>query len=408
MDQNTEQTSTSKRRATVVPRIFRSTLFRSAITSALVFLAAGFLLYPSWWYTFFFDEGWRNSAHWAWGLNYLLYFGFLPLLFLTLVALVFFSAFRTAPWFSDARRNLHRDLKTIQNNSFLVVLGLIAATLLLTVEPRSRETRRQEKEWAESQKRMAALTSSLIDKQPQKPPLLSKPTTFFYISEGDVNSLYSQYEPELVLSSAAAEVQNSLKIDGTIGLEGILKTEAGAEQIRKMMVQYQQTVPTTERKLNRLVSFLLKNDFLAIFDPRLSRSEQLRTFEEAVSLLRGKYSVDLNDSEVRKIRDRLADEDLRALEQRLTDLRGHLVIDGEWTLQLDADVVTFEYEFEPGVTGSPTASFEIRRDQVSTELVALSAPTTRPTRVRLTVFGSVVAPFSVQQRSVRVRPIAVF
>jgi hypothetical protein len=281
-----------------------------------------------------------------------------------------------------------------------LVLFLGAAASVASLGPRHRAELR-------TMEMIEARIAELSKREQKEKFPLSVPTTFLYLDSQEVGSLYGQFEPELSTSLVVQEIADTKEIGVEISAQDLLKTEAGRSQYQRRLEEYRKTEKSTERKLKDLLLYLDKNRLLKRFGDIELRSEELRKVDDATRLLTERYGFVIDKQKLKILRSRLLAGELRRLEEDLHGLRGLVLVEGDWSVELRADTYWFRRPFVENVTNAPVCEVKVRRDSLSPRSRdRIDGLAGRP--MTLAVFGDVLAGGSGLSRTMLVTPIAVF
>ena len=128
----------------------------------------------------------------------------------------------------------------------LIRLILVSSIIigLFTLDSRIAEIKRQEhlelEEFVEGV-RVMRLTNSP----------LAGPTSFIFLSSQNIDSLYGQYEPELIPATIIDEMQKSNQLKAGIKLDEYLTTEVGKNELERRMTEYKRISKNSEREAER-------------------------------------------------------------------------------------------------------------------------------------------------------------
>ena len=136
-------------------------------------------------------------------------------------------------------------------------------------------------------------------------------------------------------------------------------------------------------------------------------SEERKKLDEATSLITLKYDLLIDKEKLRMLRDQLLAEERQKLEERLQQLRGLVLIEGDWTVEANQDAYIFRQPFMENVTNPPVCDVKLLRNLVSLQdrdvIEGLSTK-----RMRISIFGNVLAGKTQESQTVFLTPIALF
>ncbi|MDQ3820632.1 MAG: hypothetical protein M3362_23525, partial [Acidobacteriota bacterium] len=259
------------------------------ISLVALYIIIGALIYPYYWYQFFFEHGYSNKRTWNWGIGYLEDYYLVPALIITLI--VFVILFTSKPSF------LYRFIKGIwhivsyytsgrRGSRLIAVLLLLCGMSIFTLGIRTKEEREASQRAIQEyeQEKRKLLEAARRQVSSDEPPL-SVPTSFIFLSKENVESLYGQYEPELIPASVIEEIKDSTDIKGEINLEDFLKTEAGKNMLQRKLTEYRQTSKNEERKLKDLARYLYDNGLLKRYGNMKTNSDEIKEIDQATKVL---------------------------------------------------------------------------------------------------------------------------
>lgn len=378
------------------------------------FVLLGSLVFPDWWHTLLFERGLFSQRH-------LVNSGLIPLrdygvgvVLAALVAIVILVIFH------PDRLGLYRKLKStwsairyhtsqsigayaIAFLTFSLALSLITLPLRapsdddLPIRLRGNYIRTAE---------TLDLLTVLKDKRQEAQPL-ADPTAFIYLSKENVESLYGQFEPELVPASVIEEMKNSTELKGELNLQNFLKTEAGKNALQSKITEYRQAPKSAERKLKDLVHYQFENKNIKRYGNLRVQSEEIKELDQATQMLATKYNLVVDQNQLRPLRDRLLGQEMQRLVTELHDIRGLVMIEGDWAVEIQPDAYLFTRPFVENVTEPPMCETKIKKNELSSQYRDIIEGL-KGSRMRLSVFGNVITGLSNGSRTVRLNPIAVF
>ena len=288
----------------------------------------------------------------------------------------------------------------------LVVLIVATAIGILTSNARSGAEQGTAAQWASIQQQTLALQEKLKSLQESNNPPLSEPTALILIDSHQIDSLYSQYEPDLVEATVTAEIKNSTEIGAEVSIESYLSTNVGRSEYLRRVEEYKAAPKSTERELKNLLKYLYDKNLVTRFNA-IAKSDDLKKLDEATDLLATKYQVVVDKSKLRVLRDRLLAADLAFLEKQLASLHGLVLVEGDWSLESRSDAYILRRPFVSNVTNPAVCEVKMRKSAVTAESRdTIESLAGKP--VRLSVFGNVLVGASPSSRTVVVTPFAVF
>lgn len=234
---------------------------------------------------------------------------------------------------------------------------------------------------------------------------MSVPTSFIYLDKDSVDSLFGQYEPELVPAIIQEEVEQSSEVSG--GIHGVLSTDVGQRELNKRITEYRSTPKNSERKLKDLVRFLRDRNLLPMFRDIEPKSEELNKLDDAINLLSQKYDLSTEPQKLHAVRDRLLEGELRVVENQLRDLRGLTFVEGEWSVEIQPNDYFFRRAFVEKVSSSPTCEVRLNKTAINPKHKDV-IENAKDKTLRLSVFGTVLVGLSQSSKTVSLNPIAVF
>lgn len=390
---------------------------------AAVYIAVGSWAWPRWWYEFLSEGLSGNLSYWlrlGSNLSTLLVERLLPLLaILVVVAGVVREVAAEQPRMLDRPRALAQQVLAIaalglRSTVLLSVAAAVAVLGLATTDFRSRSERAAEdaqrnlhasieESSREIQKQLEAIRSN---KNSDLVPPLSKPATFIYLSESDIEGLWNQSTSQIrinrVVLESGASTTGSIGVDGGLLNAGVSGTVDG-----KQTKEYDRMADTPVRKLKELVEYLHSTKRLPRYSSSESSSEEIREFDKATTLLTTKYQFPLDTARIRDIRSKLSAEEVTKLLSELGTLTGVVLVEGDWAVQVTKTAFLLSRPFVPNISDPPQCLIELDKRSLSVENSALLTKVGTST-VRMSVLGMVFIGVAPQQRTLRLKPIAVF
>src|ERR1035437_1708135 len=235
---------------------------------------------------------------------------------------------------------------------------------------------------------------------------LSEPTTFFYLDSKEVDSLYGQNEPDLVLAIVKEELRTSSEVGASASVEQFLATKAGWNKYQSRQVELRQSEKNPQRKTRDLLRYLYDGKKLRRYGHRRWSSEELQKLEDATGLL-SRYGVIADRNRLRGVRDRLQSEEMSRLATELRTLHGLILAEGDWTVDATPEGLGLRTPMGEPVSNPLFFSVLLRKQDISPRsLDAVQVLKGRP--LRLSVFGNVAAGVSDRVREVNISPVAIF
>lgn len=237
---------------------------------------------------------------------------------------------------------------------------------------------------------------------------LSEPTMFVFLDNELVESLHGQYEPELVLAEIGKESKTTEELKVEVKPNEMVSASIGKEQYQKRLESYKAVPKNIERKLKNVMAYLHERHLVSQFGSALeSQSDELKNIDQATQLLASKYGIVVNQEKLREARDRVFADQLAILNKRLTNLRGLVLVEGDWSVQVETDSYRLKRAFAENVTNPAFCEVKLRKDSVSPRgRDILESFGGKP--LRLSVFGNVLVGISESSRSVQLTPIALY
>ena len=390
-----------------VKRIIGLSVFlRVLLMLLLLYVVIGSFFFPYWWYAFLMKGGIFRAKHWNWGLSWVYDNLVWPVVIIGgLLALAYFlspESWKTqgkSYFASAASSGIRKKIRVIE-----ILLVVLLVTSLLTLASRSA---RDPARFAEEDE----LNRLLADRPTVGPQEnwvreLLKPTTFLYLAKESVDSLYGQYEPNMIPSSVIEELKESNQVKAGVKLETFLTTEAGKEELQRKMTEYKQTVKSHERKFKELLQFLLEKQYLKRYASIEESSPQVEELDNAIEIIRRKHSISVDAKQLMAVRDRLLSQRIDGLVKELTNLKGLALVDGRWKVEKQTDAFILRRPFIDNVTDPPVCEIKIRKSELSEsnlETIDRSAGDL----IQLRVFGNVPTGMGTA-RVVHLNPVAIF
>jgi hypothetical protein len=294
-------------------------------------------------------------------------------------------------------------------SSVLLILALLLILAVPTLDWRTKERRERDKEYEATMARLDktfAEHDKVMEEYRRKLPL-SVPASFVFIDIQTVESLYGQYEPELVPSIVRKEFEQSTGKKSSLGVNGYGSLEASEAELNKRITEYRSIEKNSERKLKELLRYLHDQGQLELFRDIEPNSEELKKLTEAKQLLSQKYGVDISENFNRRLMDQLLSEELGLIEKRLSNSRGLIFVEGEWTVALQGSMFILRRPFLNNTSRSPLCEVSISSTSISEQhKLVISSARNKP--IRLSVFGNNLLGMQGNAKTVVVTPIAVY
>jgi hypothetical protein len=414
LPKNEEPTSpgAAESKSALLPRLFQFFQAPSSTDDRFLLLAkllsTGVLLYvaigiryidPEWWRSFVFEGGAFNWSHWSTGLEYVN----TNLAGFFVVALVLcFIAFMMLP--TSLRTAIKSfALKLIDGTGGRIIRVILVGIIifsLMTLDSRVAEIKRQEHLEVEQLQR--ELARGNVDNHP-----LAGPTSFIFLSSQNIDSLYGQFEPELIPATVIDEMQKSNELKAGVKIEEYLTTEVGKHELERRMTEYKRISKNSERKLKDLLQYLLITNFIKRYEDLQTTSEDIKKLDDAVTLLGTQYGLVVDNGQLTKVRDQLLSQEILKLKTELKQLRGLVLIQGDWSVETQQDTYLFKRAFIENVTEPMNCELKLKKSDISPENREIIEDL-KDKKIRASVFGNVIVGISDQTRTVTVNPMAVF
>lgn len=377
----------------------------------LVYVALGTFLYPLWWYPILVE----HKLPWLYlfeGIADAFRLYYLPIIQTTIVVATVVLLSRNS--FS---KKMRIELYSVYHSStflwmtaalgmFLIIVNII---LIAGLEDRTREER-------ESQAKLEASLHNLnetmakyekeTEEAKQLVPL-SQPANFFFLDKGSADSLYGQYEPDLVPSLVLEEMQESSELRGKIGVNEYVATDIGKKELSRKMTEYRSISKNAERKVRDLLQYLYDKSRFRTFRDIQPKSESLAELDKATRMLEQKHNLKIDTSLLQAERVKLMGQELKLTEEQLRDLHGLTLVEGYWTFREEGGNLIIERDFVDNVPNSPKCQVKISASEVSPK--DLDIMRNLPKKVmRLSVFGNALAGLTDSSRVILVKPVAIY
>jgi hypothetical protein len=384
-----------------------SVLPRVIVSLVLLYVVIGSFYFPYWWYAFLFRGGLFSARHWEWGLGYvtenLVWPAIVATILLALGYILSPDGWKTrikSNFNSASSLAVRKKIRAVE-----VLLLLLLALSLLTLSSRSARDPARFFDDIEVRRLLAERT-----KDPAQDDWMREllgPSSFLYLGKESIDSLYGQYEPDLIPTSVIEELKESNQIKGGVTLESFLTTEAGKEELRRRATEYKQTPKTPERKFKELLQYLLEKKFIRRYGSIQEWSPEVDELDQAINVLNTKYNISVDSKQVLSVRDRLLSQQMERLGNQLRDLKGLALVDGNWIVEKQADAFIFRRAFIENVTEPPICEIRIRKSELSeSNRETIERLDGQP--ISLRIFGNALAGMTEASKVVHLNPIAIF
>jgi hypothetical protein len=377
----------------------------------LLYFSVGLFAYPYWWYQLLREGGYRTWETWSEGISYV-FLNFGPGLLFALITiwaiLVCQGTAIPEKLRATSDRFWHRYI--LGRRALLLIVLLIACSALglITLKARSQQGLQLEASMKELQQNVAegkALTEQWKTQREKLP--LSTPTTFLFLDKQAVDSLYGQYAPELTRARIIEEIKESEELEAGLTIEGYLNTRAGKQTYQSRLEEYRAVPKSPERELKELLTYLNQKNVLERFGNIEFGSDELKNLDQATGLLTSKYGIVVNQEKLKVLRGRLLAAVLANLDERLRSLRGLVLVEGDWTVEIHPDAYLLKRAFLANVSHPALCEVKLRRESISANQQDIIQNLSGK-EMRLAVFGNVLAGISDNSRAVLLNPVAVF
>ena len=372
----------------------------------LSYVLVGTLLYPVWWYEFLFLGGIWQVDYWIGGFQYVAFEIMThPLMAWLALPILMISALLISR--TSAPDNLLDGLKSVWSRYvmgnrwgyILLSLAILALGGILSTPSRfeSRLTNFEE-----------FLASVKFDKlrMTRKTLSLQNPSKFLYVNEGIVSSLYGQYEPDLVPVMVIQEFGNSSGLRVGASFRELAEAEIDRTRYERRVLEYRSIQKSPERKAIDLLTYLINETSLTVFEGVESIPEELEEIDEAVEILK-RHGIRVPSGKMLAVRGALLAEEIAGLKSDLRNLKGLVLVKGLWTVTESAEAFVFRRPFVENVVASPVCQFSLARALfLPEELTLLEGMTDR--ELPLIVFGNTLTGITDESQIILLTPIAVY
>jgi hypothetical protein len=347
---------------------------RLLVLSLSVVLLIGIFLYHEWWSGFLYGGGFRDLSWWIdGGVDALQQ---IAVGLVTLAALLALMHVLRLARLQEVRALLQRVIGSPRAGDLITLLTLaIFVAIAITVGAMS------EGFWPSPKSATGSFAMTVSD-----PALTS--TTFLYIDREAVEKLSGQYEPELVPELVVSEIKSSSDVKVGVSVEDYLKTEVGKTEFQRRLTQYKELAKTPERKLKDLLPYLAQKHLMERFWGTLSNPVEFSKLDVASATLRGQ-GIQVDERLLAAAREKLLAEQLHELEEKLRNLQGLVLIEGEWSVQGRGDRYVFMKPIVENVTHSSLAQFTVKRSDLTQGYEAMIEGSKGRT-LHLRLFGNVL------------------
>jgi hypothetical protein len=177
--------------------------------------------------------------------------------------------------------------------------------------------------------------------------------------------------------------------------------------LQRKLTEYHQTPKNNERKLKDLVKYLFDKKLIKRYRNLRIESEDIRSLDEATQLLTGKFNLQIDQKQLRLLRDRLLSQEMQRLLTELHQLRGMILVEGDWSIDIQPESYVFRRPFVENVTNPPLCEIKLRKNDISTQYKDIIEGL-KGSPMRLSILGNVITGISGDSRIVLLNPIAVF
>jgi hypothetical protein len=173
------------------------------------------------------------------------------------------------------------------------------------------------------------------------------------------------------------------------------------------MTEYKSHAKTSERKLKDLLDYLLATNFVKRYQDLQTTSEDIKKLDAAVILLSTQYGLVVDTGQLTKVRDQLLSQEILKLKIELKQLRGLVLIQGDWSVEAQQDAYIFKRAFVENVSDPLVCELKVKKTDISPENRVVIEDL-KGKKIRASVFGNVIVGISEETRTVTVNPMAVF
>jgi len=377
----------------------------------LIYVAVGTFLFPVWWYPILVEhhlsfayvvDGFAGAAR----IYYLAFFQTLIIVLTVVLVSRTHMSKKLRTWTASVWKGTTFFWMSAALGMFLLILIIVGASGL---DERTREDRDLEVRLEQARLNMNKLDAEIEKSQEEAKRLvpLTIPTNFLYLDKDAADSLYGQYEPDLVPALVMEELQESSELKGKISINDYITTEAGKKELSSKMTEYRSVVKNPERKLKDLVIYLYdKNKFITFRDIQ-PKSETLAELDKAIRMLEQKHELKVDAAKLQTARAKFLSQELELTESQLRALKGLTLVEGTWVVSIQNGTLTLDRPFVDVVPNSPKCEVQIRTSDISPrDLEIISKLPTKS--MHLSVFGNALMGVTDTSRTVLLKPVAIW
>lgn len=374
----------------------RSFFIRFIISAILLWVIVGIYVFPAWWLAFVSREFGAELSEILAIQNVGVFVAYLlVMLFISIVYMRYTKRFVFLNWINSSFHSL------------LMLIGLLflfqgfctlpGRTITTQIAPIFTTISNLYEEYRPLVER--------ISDDSKKPPL-SEPRTILFIDEVEIESLYSQYEDELIPAIIVQEMQGSLGFKGSFSYGNILEAGVDKTEIQKKSVEYRKQPKTPQRKLKDLLAYLHSNLLYKPLSTFRSSSKEIRDIDSAMQTLQV-HTISFDQERVSMIREDLLQMELSKFIEDLSSTEGLVIIMGDWCVKEIDDKYLFTHRFTDYLNTPPECYVTVPKTSTLNDYMQIYSNADN-TRLKLTVFGSVIKTTSQLQHSLKVRALAIF
>jgi hypothetical protein len=341
----------------------RSHWVRLGVFLLSVYVVAGILVFPTWWYGIL-REG---------GVEYLLYSASREFLGLNAAAVglvgLLVVAYERAH--SQRRQLAVRIGRYLESPSYFGAISLliILSGFRLQMVGMERLSFRQPASGSES---------SGSEDQPVRLPV-----DFVWLDDRRVVAAYEQIAPDLKLTGRTTTQGDKVSVE--LGASaGPVKGKGAVENTAGQTASFSAVDPSVVRKTVDLINGLAEKRLIRTLKTIESQSAEVKALDEAVAILHDKFNLSIKESEVAAARKGLVEKNIaKELPAELSEANW-VLIGGDIFITQQPSGTTLTFEYVPSVPGKAVFSCQVPLSgQVSADLRALPDKSTW----RLTIFG---------------------
>ncbi|MBC5774338.1 hypothetical protein H8S95_09725 [Pontibacter sp. KCTC 32443] len=352
-------------------------IFSWILLVVALWLSVGIILFPDWYYAFFFEGFFWDFDFWLGGVRDILrYLINNPVIILFLIV-VYFIIQRKVLKFQIPQLNFFTGLKS---GSLIVIMSVIVGLLIF---------------WIPSNSSFEYYNIGYIEDSSNKVNA-STPLDFIYINKNRVGNLFEQIKPDLVLKEKQLENQLGEEKNIANGDNPILNASYSETNQAKQTETYSASEISDPKKVKALLEHFETINAIRFYQKLELTAEDVKKLETFNNLSQ-QFQISYDKLAYAKAYDKIVGETISKERSNMKSLTGQVLIQGDFLINISQDKLLLKHNYFH-LDENNRISFRVstlnRNDDMSRTLNDLEQ---NNKAMSLTVFGKVIRAESIDK-----------